>query len=105
MIETPNPEVRFQQRRQKYKTRPAHSSIYDIAPTTVTPAQLETLEISPVFKVKKKDTVDGFSTLFSKSKSRGSINWVAFEAAMMDFEILCFAKMWIDIYVLLSSRF
>jgi hypothetical protein len=83
MIETPSPVVRVQQRRQKDKTRPAHSSIYDITPTTVTPAQPEALEISPIFKA-KQDTVEVFSTLFSNSKSRGSISWAAFEAAMAD---------------------
>jgi len=82
IIETPSPEVRVQQRRQKEKTRPAYSSIYDISPTAA-PAQPEIVEVLPIFKV-KQDAVQVFSALFSKSKSRGSISWAAFEAAMVD---------------------
>ena len=85
IIETPSPEVRVQQRRQKDKSRPAHSSIYNITPATAAPAQPETIEIPPIFRV-KQDTVDVFSSLFSKSESRGSISWTAFEAAMADLE-------------------
>lgn len=91
VIETPSPAILVQQRRQKDKTRPAHSSVYDIAPTTLTPAQPETAEISPIFKV-KQDTVEVFSTLFSKSKSRGSISWAAFESAMTDLKFSVIPK-------------
>jgi hypothetical protein len=91
MIETPSLAVRVQQRRQKDKTRLAHTSIYDITPTTVTLAEPETLEISPIFKA-KQDTVEVFSTLFSKSESRGSIGWAAFEAAMADLKFSVMPK-------------
>ncbi|OBT47430.1 hypothetical protein VE00_03258 [Pseudogymnoascus sp. WSF 3629] len=84
IIEVPtSSEERVQQRRQKDKTRPAHSSMYDITLTTATPAQLETVETSQAFKVKQA-TFEVFSTLFSKSELRGSITWAAFEAAMAD---------------------
>jgi hypothetical protein len=84
LSETPSPEIRGQ-RRQKDKTRPTHSSIYNIAPATATPAQPETIEIPPIFRV-KQDTVEVFLSLFSKSKPRGSISWTAFKAAMADLE-------------------
>jgi hypothetical protein len=91
MIETSSAAVRVEQRRQKDKTRPAHSSVYEIAPPAVSPAQPGTVEISPVFKV-KQDTAEVFSTLFSKSESRGSISWAAFEAAMTDLKFSVMPK-------------
>jgi hypothetical protein len=91
IIDVPSSEVRVQQRRQKDKTRPAHSSIYDITPITATPTQPETIETSPIFKVKQA-TVDIFSVLFSKSGSRGSITWAAFEAAMADLKFSVIPK-------------
>lgn len=78
--ETLSQEVRVQQRRQKAKTRPAHSSIFDATPTT-SPTQPEIGETQPIFRVKQA-TAEVFSTLFSRSESRGSISWAAFEAAM-----------------------
>jgi hypothetical protein len=91
IIEITSAKVRVQQRRQKDKTRPAHSSIYDITPTTTLPAQLETVEMPQIFKVKQA-TVEVFSTLFSKSKARGSINWTAFESAMADLKFSVLPK-------------
>jgi hypothetical protein len=90
IIETPSSELRVQQRRQKDKTRPEHSSIYDITPTTGEPAQPETVA-APLFRVKQA-TFDIFSTLLSKSESRGSISWVAFEAAMADLKFSIMPK-------------
>ncbi|ROW04777.1 hypothetical protein VMCG_04773 [Cytospora schulzeri] len=74
-----------EQRRQKEKTRPAHSSAYEIAPTASTelgrqegtPPQPERIKV-------KASTAEAFSTLFSKSESRGTVSWAAFEAAMAD---------------------
>ncbi|TVY39828.1 hypothetical protein LOCC1_G004953 [Lachnellula occidentalis] len=83
-------EVRVEQRRQKHKTRPPHSSAYDISPNTTT-AEPEKVERLPVFKV-KQDTVNTFSTLFSKSQSRGSITWMAFETAMADLKFSVMPK-------------
>ncbi|TVY90703.1 hypothetical protein LAWI1_G004706 [Lachnellula willkommii] len=84
------PEVRVEQRRQKHKTRPPHSSAYDIIPnpTTAEPEEVEPLQI---FKV-KQDTAKTFSTLFSKSQSRGSITWMAFETAMADLKFSVMPK-------------
>ncbi|KAH9206767.1 hypothetical protein DL95DRAFT_347196 [Leptodontidium sp. 2 PMI_412] len=90
-VETPTPELRVQQRRQKDKTRPAHSYIYDIAPPPPPPTQPETQSPPPAFKVKPK-TVEVFSTLFSKSEARGSITWVSFEAAMADLKFSVIPK-------------
>jgi hypothetical protein len=90
LIETPTPEVRIEQRRQKDKTRPAHSSVYDmVVPETTT--QPEVTDPAQVFKVKQA-TFEVFSTLFSKSQSRGSITWTAFEAAMADLKFSVMPK-------------
>ncbi|RHZ43625.1 uncharacterized protein CDV56_100351 [Aspergillus thermomutatus] len=83
ITDIPSPAERVEQRRQKHKTRPAHSSIYSISPAAATTAEPENTEISPILKV-KPDTFKVFSTLFSRSQSRGSISWAAFEAAMTD---------------------
>ncbi|KAH6666603.1 hypothetical protein B0J14DRAFT_195542 [Halenospora varia] len=81
-VEAPDQEDRIQQRKQKEKTRPAHSSVFDISPGPDTKTA-ETSAISPVFRV-KKETFETFSTLFSRSDSRGSVTWAAFEAVMAD---------------------
>jgi hypothetical protein len=82
LTKTSTTEVGIQQRREKDKTRPAHSSIYDISPPTKTP-QPEIVEMTQVFRVKQA-TVDTFLSMLSNLKPRGSISWVAFEAAMAD---------------------
>ncbi|KAL3442961.1 hypothetical protein BJX65DRAFT_211484 [Aspergillus insuetus] len=73
----------IEQRREKAKTRPAHSSIYSIVPTEAAPAGTESSDPIPVHKV-KQDTFDVFSTLFSKAESQGSVTWAAFKSAMTD---------------------
>ncbi|PLB45801.1 hypothetical protein P170DRAFT_512426 [Aspergillus steynii IBT 23096] len=73
-------EDRVQQRRQKEKTRPPHSSIYDIA----TPAETSgTEEQAPPqnFKV-DPSTAEIFLRLFNRSQIRSPVSWAAFEAAM-----------------------
>ncbi|KAI0117990.1 hypothetical protein F4776DRAFT_634736 [Hypoxylon sp. NC0597] len=77
-------EVRVQERRQKEKTRPAHSSIYEITPSAQRSVEdVETTEsMQPL--IVKSATAETFYTLFSKSEARGSIPWTAFEAAMAD---------------------
>ncbi|RFU24060.1 hypothetical protein B7463_g12281, partial [Scytalidium lignicola] len=80
-IETCTTDTQVQQRRQKQKTHSTHSSAHDITPTLT--SHPEAVQTPPVFKV-KQDTIDVFSTLFLPSKSRGSISWTAFEAAMTD---------------------
>jgi hypothetical protein len=80
-----SPEVRLQQRRQKEKTRPTHSSIYQITsqPETTAEEDSEAPQPPQTFKV-NSTTAEVFSTLFSTSESRGSVSWAAFEAAMAD---------------------
>lgn len=73
-----------EQRRQKEKTRPVHSSVYEIAPTTLTKQDLEETEPQSAKIKAKASTAEVFSTLFSKSESRGAVSWIAFEAAMAD---------------------
>ncbi|KAH9888737.1 hypothetical protein F4778DRAFT_773521 [Xylariomycetidae sp. FL2044] len=76
------PEVIVQQRRQKEKTRPAGSSTYEILPSAhITASEDPITETPPPFKV-KMSTYETFSTLFSKSKARGSVSWTGFESAM-----------------------
>ncbi len=79
-------EVRVQQRRQKEKTRSAHSSIYEIASSEQAPVQSEDSRITQPLKIVKVKpaTAKVFSTLFSRSESRGSVAWIGFEAAMAD---------------------
>lgn len=91
LIETPNLALQIQQRRHRDKTRPAHPSVYDIAPQTSAALQPEALERSPTIKA-KKDTIEVFTTLFAKSESRGSIRWIDFEAAMADLKFSVIPK-------------
>ncbi|KAK4040932.1 hypothetical protein C8A01DRAFT_15249, partial [Parachaetomium inaequale] len=75
-------EKRVEQRRQKEKTRLAHSSVYDITLAAERPAE-EPVTSAQVFKV-SSSTADVFSTLFDKSQSRGADTWVDFGGAMAD---------------------
>ncbi|KXX74300.1 hypothetical protein MMYC01_208563 [Madurella mycetomatis] len=76
-------ETRIEQRRQKEKTRPSHSSAYEIAPPAepAVPEKpavpLQTFKVSP-------STAQIFWTLFAKSESRGTVSWAAFQGAMAD---------------------
>ena len=85
-VPAPQPrEERVEQRRQKEKTRPAHSSLYEIASSrTEPPAAGEESAPSPqTFKV-SASTASVFLTLFNKMQSRGAVDWVDFVAAMGD---------------------
>ncbi|CVL06140.1 uncharacterized protein FMAN_03873 [Fusarium mangiferae] len=74
---------RIEIRRQKEKTRPEHSSVYAITPTTDSPEHKEATK--PVQPVKvSSSTAEVFATLFNKTQSRGSVNWSSFEAAMSE---------------------
>ena len=75
-------EKRMEQRKQKEKTRPSHSSVYEIV---APPKEEGPLEAEPptIFKV-KASTAAVFSTLFTKGASRGSVSWTAFVSAMTD---------------------
>jgi hypothetical protein len=85
----PESESPVPQRRHKEKTRPAHSSIYDIIPQSSDSGsnQLppdESTSAKQTFTV-KHSTHAVFATLFSKSSTaRGAITWDAFAAAMVD---------------------
>ncbi|OJJ66190.1 hypothetical protein ASPBRDRAFT_59870 [Aspergillus brasiliensis CBS 101740] len=81
--ESPSAEIQIAERRQKVKTRPAHSSVYSIAPGTESWEKEDVAPEAPILKV-KPSTFEVFSTLFSKSGSRGSVSWSDFEAAMVD---------------------
>jgi hypothetical protein len=71
-----------QQRKQKEKTRPAQSSIYEITPQATTDGQ-PTLS-KDTFQV-KASTAAVFSSLFSRSSAaRSPVRWEAFVAAMTD---------------------
>ncbi|KAJ4365871.1 hypothetical protein N0V83_008493 [Neocucurbitaria cava] len=83
------PESCIQQRRQKEKTRPAHSSLYGITPqeasaNTTTTTSEQPAQPQQIFEVKAA-TFAVFSSLLSRSSAaRGSISWDAFVAAMTD---------------------
>ncbi|KAJ3535188.1 hypothetical protein NM208_g7237 [Fusarium decemcellulare] len=83
-VSTPkDPEKRLEHRKQKEKTRPSHSSVYEITPDAKTPPKEE--QPSPPQKIKvSAPTADLFGVLFNKSESRGSVNWTAFETAMAE---------------------
>jgi hypothetical protein len=72
----------IQQRKQKEKTRPTHSSIYEIRPQTTADDQL--FRSKETFKV-KASTAAVFSSLFSRSSAaRSPVRWDAFVGAMTD---------------------
>ncbi|PKS05935.1 hypothetical protein jhhlp_007768 [Lomentospora prolificans] len=89
-------EIIAEQRRQKekVKTRPPHSSVYEIAPQPESaPVIKDSTESRPSQRVKvSSSTADVFMTLFEKSKSRGSVNWTAFESAMVELGFSVFPK-------------
>ncbi|EFQ29397.1 hypothetical protein CGRA01v4_05158 [Colletotrichum graminicola] len=81
-VPVPEPrETLIQQRKQKEKTRPSHSSTYDISPQAE-PA-LENAVIPQTFKV-SAGTAEVFGAFFGKSESRGAVSWAAFQGAMAE---------------------
>ncbi|WQF78144.1 hypothetical protein CDEST_03158 [Colletotrichum destructivum] len=82
-IPAPEPlETLVEQRKQKEKTRPSHSSAFEIGPQTE-PASEDTTVEPQTFKV-SAGTAEVFGTLFDKSKSRGAVSWAAFKGAMAE---------------------
>ena len=78
---------RVQERRQKPKTRPAYSPVSESFPPRTVHAEVIQEEVLPPPSGPLKVTATAgmvFSTLFDKSRSRGTINWSAFESAMAD---------------------
>ena len=83
-LPAPQPvEKRVEQRRIKEKTRPSQPTTYGIEPRQNMSAAVEPTVPTQTFKV-SVSTAEVFSTFFSKSQSRGSVSWVAFEAAMAE---------------------
>ena len=82
---TTDPESKFiiQQRREKEKTRPAHSSFWDVAPQVESTTPIPDSEPPRVFSV-KRSTLAVFSTIFSKEENQGSVSWSSFVSAMTD---------------------
>ncbi|RDW79311.1 uncharacterized protein DSM5745_06163 [Aspergillus mulundensis] len=82
-VSTPTPEVIIQERREKAKTRPAHSSVYSIVGDEPAAGDAE----APSRKLKvNRDAFEVFSTLFSRAEAQGqgSITWAAFQKAMQN---------------------
>ncbi|KAK1752278.1 hypothetical protein QBC47DRAFT_328954 [Echria macrotheca] len=78
------PEERIQHRREKEKTRPTASKVFEITPSTKSPEVEKSAEdgvVTPKLEVKPA-TAQVFATLFDKSRARGSISWADFTAAM-----------------------
>ncbi|KAJ5951150.1 uncharacterized protein N7479_009563 [Penicillium vulpinum] len=72
--------IRVEQRKQKEKTRPSHSSVYDIVVSTK-PASPQEPALPQTFNI-DDSTAEIFKGLFCKSESRGSVPWVGFTEAM-----------------------
>ena len=81
------PEGKFiiQQRREREKTRPAHSSFWDVAPQLEATIPIPDSEPPRVFSV-KRSTLAVFSTVFSKEEDQGSVSWSSFVSAMTDLQ-------------------
>lgn len=79
------PPLRVQTRREKEKTRPAHSSVYEMTTSAQSSATAaaETSQSPESFKI-KRSTFSVFSALLSSSETSGSVHWTDFEAAMGD---------------------
>ncbi|KAI0867947.1 hypothetical protein GGS24DRAFT_245646 [Hypoxylon argillaceum] len=79
------PEASVRERRQKEKTRPAHSSMYEISSSDLEAvAATRAPPPSPKPINVKSATAELFSILFSRAVSRGSIAWVNFESALAE---------------------
>ncbi|KAM4058678.1 ipa protein [Hirsutella rhossiliensis] len=81
--QSPKRQIEPQRRRQKTKTRPAHSSALGTAPPAEPPVP-QPAAAAPQTLTVSLSTAAVFLTLFKKSQARGSVSWVAFEAAMVD---------------------
>ncbi|KAK0615104.1 hypothetical protein B0T17DRAFT_619923 [Bombardia bombarda] len=81
------PEKRVEERKKKEKTRPSQSSEYEMIALSVLELSLAD-EDRPAPSARRfrvsASTAEVFSKLFSKASSRGTVPWVAFEAAMAE---------------------
>ncbi|CAG7558740.1 unnamed protein product [Fusarium equiseti] len=74
---------RIEAQKQKEKTRPEHSSIFEI--TTTTDSTKENEGVKPPQPVRvSSSAAQVFAILFEKAQSRGSVSWTSFEAAMSE---------------------
>ncbi|OIW23292.1 hypothetical protein CONLIGDRAFT_625088 [Coniochaeta ligniaria NRRL 30616] len=80
--EPPTREQQLEHRRQKQKTRPPHSSIFNISPRQEGPTAAAS-EKPQILQV-SAPTGAVFSTLFDRSEARGSVSWTSFVAAMTE---------------------
>ncbi|THC94933.1 hypothetical protein EYZ11_005572 [Aspergillus tanneri] len=86
------PAVQVEQRKEKQKTRPAHSSIYSsVAPASPANSSIKQFEEHSVFKVKSA-TFEIFTILLFKPETKKSIHWSAFVAAMSDMKFSILPK-------------
>ncbi|KAI0439654.1 hypothetical protein F4803DRAFT_568229 [Xylaria telfairii] len=86
------PEVRVQKRRQKEKTRPAHSSVYEIPSSDPEAADAAAAPPPPEPFIVKPAVAEVFSTLFDRTQSHGSIPWASFEAALAELKFSVIPK-------------
>ncbi|TEA13923.1 hypothetical protein C8034_v003993 [Colletotrichum sidae] len=85
-LPVPPPEPRetlIRERRLKEKTRPSHSSAYEIVAPKEPARQEAAAPPAPKFKV-SASTADVFTAIFQKAESRRAVGWAAFEGAMAD---------------------
>ncbi|KAL2889552.1 ipa protein [Ceratocystis lukuohia] len=81
------PAVRFEKRREKQKTRPKHSSIFNTVPSSPPSLSSPTIKRDAKLDACKRisvsrEALEVFGNLFRKSNARGSVDWVQFEKAM-----------------------
>ncbi|KAF7539231.1 hypothetical protein G7054_g2345 [Neopestalotiopsis clavispora] len=78
-------EIRVQARKEREKTRPAHSSVFEIVSSVQPKAtkESEVMQSGSTFKV-KDTTFSTFETFLTSSQARGSVSWYNFESAMAD---------------------
>ena len=81
----PDGKFVIQQRREKEKTRPAHSSFWDVAPQLESTIRVPESGPPRAFSV-KRSTFAVFSTIFSKEEDQGSVSWSSFVSAMTDLQ-------------------
>lgn len=76
-------ETIVEQRRLKDKTRPVHSSVYDVPMPSSGDKEALPQKAEDKFRV-ASSTAEMFATLFDRTRTRGSVNWTAFEAGMAE---------------------
>ncbi|CZR66598.1 uncharacterized protein PAC_16499 [Phialocephala subalpina] len=85
------PKARIEQRREKEKTRPPHSSVFNITLRPTPPPAAPATVPKQKFKV-KANTLAVFGGFFSRGEARSWIHWNDFVAAMEDLKFTIEAK-------------